>query len=402
MVDKAAIIAALLSTTAISLAPNIILFLSPNFTSSHQNKSNPLLKIGQALAAGALIGDVFLHTLPHMMVDSCSGGHGHDVAETLGLSILFGFCAFFAFDCLVRAFGEEDTHHHTHGAHGSAADKSGTKIFSPTVILNLASDAMHNFTDGLAIGASFAVSTMALQNDHDHDHHDHDHQDDSSIHYDNHHDDCCKKTLMKNVITLLKSRGGLATLAIFCHEIPHELGDFAVLVSAGMSKRQAIMAQFSTAIAAFCGTIVGLLMVQHVQEFIGFDILVPITAGGFLYVAAVGILPSLLMEDDDHHHDSKDEKDKKKKKRMDKLYQLMAFMVGIAFMYMVALLEEHDHSHGEGGGGHSHGHHHHAQVVDTLVDTHDHHGHHDHHDHHDQEPCCDHHDHHDHDHHHEL
>lgn len=59
--------------------------------------------------------------------------------------------------------------------------------------LNLAADCTHNFTDGLAIGASFLVS--------------------------------------RNV-------GMITTLTIFLHEIPHEIGDFAILIQSGCTKRK--------------------------------------------------------------------------------------------------------------------------------------------------------------------
>ena len=80
--------------------------------------------------------------------------------------------------------------------------------------LNLLADSLHNFTDGIAIGASFA------------------------------------------------SGQGLAMatfISVIFHEIPHEIGDFTILVQNGLSKQEAIKAQFLTAIAAFGGTAVGLL-----------------------------------------------------------------------------------------------------------------------------------------------
>ena len=89
----------------------------------------------------------------------------------------------------------------------------------------------------------------------------------------------------------MKTRGGLATLSILFHEIPHELGDFAILVKNGFSKQEAIMAQFGTAFAAMIGTSVGLLAVDMAG-----DSLVFITSGGFVYLATVNILPDILNE----------------------------------------------------------------------------------------------------------
>ena len=151
---------------------------------------------------------------------------------------------------------------------------------------------------------------------------------------------------------LLKSRGGLATLSILFHEIPHELGDFAILVKNGFSKQQAIMAQFGTALAAMVGTCVGLVAADMAG-----DSLIFVTSGGFIYLATVNILPDMLEE---------------KASLQFRLTQILFFGFGVAFLYGVCLLEEMDDGHGHGH-GHSHARHEH----------HDHHAevHHDHHDH---------------------
>ena len=136
---------------------------------------------------------------------------------------------------------------------------------------------------------------------------------------------------------LIKSRGGLATLSILFHEIPHELGDFAILVKHGFSKKQAIQAQFGTAVSAMIGTGVGL----YVANIAG-DNLILVTAGGFVYLATVNILPEILNE---------------KSSLRFRLAQILFFGIGIAFLYAVSLLEEMEGGHS--GHGHSHGHQHH-------------------------------------------
>lgn len=237
-----------------------------------------------------------------------------------------------------------DDHNHSHHHHDKDDELCQNKNFS-AVVLNLAADALHNFTDGIAIGASFAGSTY-----------------DSSL------------PLAAQVQTLLKSRGGLASLAVLFHEIPHELGDYSILVSAGKTKTEAIMLQFSTAIAAYCGTFVGLGLFETVQNIFGSEIMVPFTAGGFVYLAAVTILPGLLEE---------------KVCKKARVFQVMAFLGGIGFMYVVAMLEHasggcsHDHGHSGHSHGmeHSHSHHsheHHAHVHHHHVHEHhniDHHSH---------------------------
>jgi zinc transporter 7 len=106
--------------------------------------------------------------------------------------------------------------------------------------------------------------------------------------------------------------GATTTVAVFFHEIPHEVGDFALLVQSGFSKRAAMGAQFVTALGALLGTCIGIA----VQEFGGGgatgsegmgmkaglwgtsltwgDMLLPFTAGTFLYVGTVAVIPELL------------------------------------------------------------------------------------------------------------
>lgn len=281
-----AIISALLSTGLISLAPNVLLVLFPHYASG-EGESSKFLALGQALAAGSLLGDVFLHTIPHAQGQ-------HDV----GLWVLLGFGIFLVCDMVIRSLGHSHhAHAHAHPQHTSTnkedkhtqdhqEESSGAK--KSTVILNLAADALHNFTDGLAIGASFAFETTTAVQD-------------------------------LSVASLLASRGGLATLSILCHEIPHELGDFAILVKNGLSKNQAIMAQFGTATAAMLGTIVGLFLHDWAGESLMF-----ITAGGFVYLATVTILPEILQERTSWRF---------------RVAQLACFATGIAFLYAVTILE---------------------------------------------------------------
>jgi zinc transporter 7 len=100
-------------------------------------------------------------------------------------------------------------------------------------------------------------------------------------------------------------------VAVFFHEIPHEVGDFALLIQSGFSKRAAMGAQFVTALGALLGTVIGIA----VQEYGGADashvgagmksglagtsltwgdMLLPFTAGTFLYVGTVAVVPDLL------------------------------------------------------------------------------------------------------------
>jgi len=255
----------------------------------------------------------FLHVVPH------SGGGNH-----VGIWILLGFSIFLIVDMIMRSISSSHNHQHGHqhqvesnkgkkenknddnGNHEHSSPGESNK--SSTILLNLAADSLHNFTDGIAIGASFSDYSGNANND--------------------------------SILNLLKSRGGLATLSILFHEIPHELGDFAILVKHGFSKKQAILAQFGTSVSAMIGTVVGLLAADMAGES-----LVLVTAGGFVYLATVTILPDILNDDGCS--------------LQFRLAQILSFALGVAFLYAVSLLEEME-SHSGHGHGHSHQHHDHV------------------------------------------
>lgn len=238
------------------------------------------LKIGMAFAVGGLLGDVFLHIIPHEM----GGGHSHDEGEHShhdhdhahghdhdhgheghshgwadvrpGMLIIGGIVIFLMIDKMMRGMmgvGAASGHGHSHG--GGTTDKKTDQPISDqktvaksTAILNLVADATHNFTDGLAIGVAFGRGQNEVA----------------------------------------------TTLAVLLHELPHEVGDVAILVAAGYRPSQAVKMQFMTALGAMAGTIAGLLSGTYFKE--AADMIGLVTAGGFLYVAMVTVLPSLLDE----------------------------------------------------------------------------------------------------------
>jgi len=142
--------------------------------------------------------------------------------------------------------------------------------------LNLAADFTHNFTDGLAVGASY---------------------------------------LAGNTI------GVITTLTILLHEVPHEIGDFAILVQSGYNKHKAMMLQLTTATGAMAGTIIGLLSEGDAAS--GSWIL-PFTAGGFIYIATVSVIPELL---------------EGKPNLWQSFKEITAMLTGIALMILIAFYE---------------------------------------------------------------
>ncbi|GAO15272.1 uncharacterized protein UV8b_04914 [Ustilaginoidea virens] len=294
---------ALLATLYISGPPNFLLALCPT------NIDPSSLSVMVAFAVGGLLGDTLFHLLPEIFL-------GEDEADrvkfvlvepnrnlVLGLAILVGFMTFVAMDKGLRIATGGAGHDHAHGHAGHAADEAKAvstgvdgngevrsrkrgkgkedghaaaeqkgKEANPSVklggYLNLIADFTHNITDGLAMSASFYASPTI---------------------------------------------GATTTVAVFFHEIPHEVGDFALLVQSGFSKRAAMASQFVTAIGALLGTLIGIA----VQELGGAsseggeagmprngglwgtslswgDMLLPFTAGTFLYVGTVAVVPELL------------------------------------------------------------------------------------------------------------
>ncbi|MBU0548233.1 MAG: ZIP family metal transporter [Candidatus Omnitrophica bacterium] len=129
-------------------------------------------------------------------------------------------------------------------------EESACKIHAFTY-LNLIGDGFHNFIDGMVIAASFMVSLKL---------------------------------------------GLVTTLAIILHEIPQELGDFAILVYGGFTKKKALLFNFASALMAIVGAVTGYFITDLVRNFTNF--ILPFTAGGFIYIATSDLIPELHKEND--------------------------------------------------------------------------------------------------------
>uniref|UniRef100_A0A3B3R5D4 Zinc transporter ZIP13 n=1 Tax=Paramormyrops kingsleyae TaxID=1676925 RepID=A0A3B3R5D4_9TELE len=181
-----------------------------------------------SFAVGGLLGDVFLHLLPEAWAYSCSTDGGHQHHKIQGLWVIVGMLSFLV---LEKMFPDEESQ-----------DDPSTSGY-----LNLLANCIDNFTHGLAVGGSFLVS---------------------------------------------KKVGVLTTFAILLHEIPHEVGDFAILLRAGFDRWRAAKMQLSTAL----GGVLGACFALCAQSPKGAAWILPFTSGGFLYIALVNIVPDLLQE----------------------------------------------------------------------------------------------------------
>ena len=108
--------------------------------------------------------------------------------------------------------------------------------------------------------------------------------------------------------------GLVTTFAIILHEIPQELGDFAVLIYGGFTKQKALLFNFASALMAVIGAVAGYFIADFSKSFLNF--ILPFTAGGFIYIATSDLIPELHKEND--------------LKRSTAAF--FAFLLGIAFM----------------------------------------------------------------------
>lgn len=217
-----AFIYSILSALIIGLISLIGLFAF----SIKQDRLNSFLIYMVSFSAGALLGDVFIHILPEITKET-----GFGIATSL--YILLGVIVFFTLEKMVRW-------HHCHQADCQEHQKP-----SSLAQMNLLADGLHNFIDGLIIGASFMVN--------------------SSI--------------------------GIATaLAVLFHEIPQEIGDFGVLLHAGFSRAKALWLNFLSALLALLGVVIVFSLGFTVE------IILPFAAGGFIYIAGADLIPELHKE----------------------------------------------------------------------------------------------------------
>lgn len=188
-----------------------------------------LQRVAVPFAAGALLAAAFLDLLPEAIEQ--------DSAENVLTFALAGLVLFFVLERSLSWF-----HHHHEEDHDSV---KGRRNVSLIVI----GDTVHNFIDGLAIGAAFLV--------------------DPAI-------------------------GLVTTAAIAAHEIPQEIGDFGLMLSKGATKRTVLLVNVLSTLA----TVVGAALIYGFGESLAIpeSALLALTAGFFIYIAASDIIPTIHAE----------------------------------------------------------------------------------------------------------
>lgn len=225
------------------------------FISIGEKKLKELIFVMVSLAVGSLFGDAFIHLLPEIFAKS---------PTQLGASlyVLAGIFVFFVLEKFLLW-----RHRHDLGSEHS---------IHPVGYMNLFADGVHNFIDGMIIGASYLVN---------------------------------------------RPLGIATTVAVVFHEIPHELGNFFVLLLAGFTKKKALLFNLLSALFAILGTVVALLLSSRVEHLA--SIMLPLAAGGFIYIAGSDLVPEL----------------NKEVTASKSIVQILAIGVGVGLMLLLALLE---------------------------------------------------------------
>lgn len=179
--------------------------------------------------------------------------------------VLAGIILFFIIESII----------HWHHSHELKCKECENHI-NPMAYLNLIGDGIHNFLDGLILAASFLVDFKT---------------------------------------------GIIVTASIVIHEIPQEIGDFAILLHSGLSKTKALLLNFASAIVAILGGIVGYFFFTNLSSTIPY--IIGIAAGGFIYIAGVDIFPELHQE----------------KNRIKRIIQTIALIVGILIMWILMKIQ---------------------------------------------------------------
>lgn len=181
---------------------------------------------------------------------------------TVSLSFLLGVLIFFIIEKIIHS-----QQYHCHGGH--CHDK-----VKPLAYMSLIVSTIHNFIDGLVIASAYLINIPA---------------------------------------------GIGTTIAVGLHELPHEIGSFSILLHGGFSKQKALFVNFMSALAAVVGAVAALLL----SNFVGHleNIIMPIAAGGLLYIAGSDLIPEL-------HRETTGDREA--------VLQVIVFIIGI--LLMLALL----------------------------------------------------------------
>lgn len=222
-----------------------------------------------SFAVGAMLGAAWLAVLPHALE---SGTNPHRI----GWTVLLGLLAFFLLEKLVLWRHCHSGHCEAH-APGPVADGQAAGSGRAAGTLILFGDGIHNLIDGVLIAGAFLVDVEL---------------------------------------------GIITSLAIAAHEVPQEVGDFAILLNSGFSPMRALVLNVLSGCTAIVGGILGYLAFSQAEMMLPY--LLALAAASFLYVAVADLMPGLH----------------RKMSLMETLQQLLCIAVGV-----IVVASAHAHLH---------------------------------------------------------
>lgn len=188
------------------------------------------------VSIGLLLATALVNVLP----EALAGGLA---PARLGWTLLAGILGLFVMEKMTLIHHthhhEGDPHHHDHGHDAREAGRGAYPI--------LVADALHNFTDGIVIAAAFLVDMRV---------------------------------------------GLMTALAVLAHEIPHEIGDFMILLNAGFSRRRSFFFMVLSGMSAVLGGVIGYFLLAGLQSLVPYAL--ALAAASFLYIALSDLLPELM------------------------------------------------------------------------------------------------------------
>jgi zinc and cadmium transporter len=206
-----------------------------------ERRAAQLLPHFVSFATGALLGAALLALLPEAIERAGVAG-----AHALGLTLIGGLGVFFVIEKLVLWWHlrAEEGAPHAHGDHGHGHAHAHRERAAGVLVL--IGDSVHNALDGVVIAAAFLTS---------------------------------------------QPLGLVTTLAVAAHEIPHRVGDFAILVQAGLSRRRALELNLATGLASVIGAVAAWWGLGRALWVLPYAL--AFAAAGFLYIAVAGLIPGL-------------------------------------------------------------------------------------------------------------
>lgn len=230
-----------LSAIVSILVISLVSFVGVFTIGINSDKLKKILIYFISFSAGALFGDAFIHLFPEIIE---KWGFNLEIS----IYLLIGILIFFILEKVVHfqqyhCHGDECCENELVESPHKSHNKKHVHSFA---FMSLIGSSLHNFIDGTIIAASYLVSFQL---------------------------------------------GFATSIAVFLHEIPHELGDYSILVHGGFAKSRALFVNFISALVSLVGAIFTFLLSSYIPNLQ--MILVPLATGGFIYVAGSDLIPEL-------------------------------------------------------------------------------------------------------------